>query len=126
MSEKRAIPPVAHGNGKVGAAAHLVLASSIMDLEQGRVVVLLATQPDPRRPAQFQLDATVVPERPLGQAVRLVVRWRGGHRSARVNGAGCARLRGIPASAVQALQGGDQQALLLQVEKAVHEDDAVG
>ena len=97
---------------------HLVLASSIIDLEGERAIVLLAGQPERCHPDRYVLEATIVPERSLGQGLCLVARWKGGRQTARVNRAGQARLQGIPAGVVEAVQGGDPQAFLLEIERA--------
>ncbi len=126
MSDERVVSSAPVRKGKAASAAHLLLASPIIDLEQGRAVVLLAAQPDRRHPSQYQLDATVIPERGLGQGLRLAIRWEGGRRTARLDEGGCARLRGVPASVIEALRLGDHTALVLQVEQAMSVSNALG
>jgi hypothetical protein len=103
----------------------LTTASRQKFVDQGRAVVLLAAQPDPRRPASYLLDATIVPQEPLDQPLLLTVQWQGERRTAVVSESYRARLQGIPAEAVQALQAGDQGALLVQIEKVMDGTDAV-
>ena len=119
MSNRRVVL-AASGGG------HLLLTSSIGQLAGGRAVALLAAQPDARRPGEYRLEAAVVSEPPVSGALRLIARWEGGERTAMVDGAGCARISGIPAAVVQALRAGDQQALHLQIEATTGELDALG
>ena len=97
---------------------HPLLASSVMDWGGERVVVLLTGQPEPGHPGRYRLEATVVAERAPGQGLRLVARWKGGRRTVRVNRAGQAHLRGVPAGVVEAVRAGDPQALFLGIERA--------
>ncbi len=120
--EGTAGPPLADGGEAAGAE---LLATPIIDLAEGRVVVLLAAQPDPERPGEYVLDATAVPEAPLAAPLRLVLSWQGGRRTVTTSRAGRARVRGIPAPVVGALRSGDREALLLQV-KLTSESDAMG
>lgn len=115
-----------------GAFGSLLLTSPVLSFEpDGRAVVLLAAQPDPVHPGRCRLEATVVPE-PVGAVhalplqLRLVVQWAGGRRTARLGGAGCARLSGIPTAVVQALQAGEPEALLVRIERVTGEGDALG
>jgi len=88
--------------------------------------VLFSVQRDRARPDRCRLEATVVPEGTLPAGLRLVVRWPGGRRSTRLDGAGCGRLSGIPLAALQALQAGEAGALLVEIERVDREGDAVG
>lgn len=126
MGGKKRVSSPPQGGAEAGAVGHLLLTSSIGEVDGRRAVVLLAAQPDPQHPAEYLLEATVVPERPLDQKLRMVLEWQGGRRTAVVGNGSQARWRGIPAAALQALQAGDQQALVLRLEKATDEGDALG
>jgi hypothetical protein len=104
----------------------LLLTSPVLHLSEGRAVVLLSVQRERARPDRCRLEATVVPEGTLPAGLRLVARWPGGRRSARLDGAGCGRLSGIPLAAVQALQAGEAGALLVEIERVDDEGDAMG
>lgn len=109
MNERATLPPAELGG--------LLLTSPLLHLvPEGRAVVLLAVQPDAAHPDRCHLEATVVPEGTLPERSRLVVQWQGGRRSARLDSAGRARLGGVPLAAIQALQAGEAEALLVRVE----------
>jgi hypothetical protein len=103
-----------------------LLATPIIDLEETRVVVFLAAQPDPERPGEYMLDATAVPETPVARPMHLSLTWPGGRRAARLNRAGSARVRGIPAHVVHALRSGDREALQVQIRCAARRPDDEG
>ncbi len=113
------------GRGAAEAGGPLLFTSSIAQLAQGRAVVLLAAQPDPRQAAAYLLEATVVAEQPVQEPLRLVAEWGEERRTAPVDRAGVAHLRGIPSEVLQALQAGDPRALVLRIENA-SEGDALG
>jgi hypothetical protein len=119
QEEAAGLPP---GAGKPGGAE--LLATPIIDLEGSRVVVFLAAQPDPERPGEYMLDATAVPEAPVARRMHLSLTWPGGRRAARLNRAGSARVRGIPAHVVNALRSGDPEALRLQIKLMARRPDA--
>lgn len=109
MNERATLPPAELGG--------LLLASPLLHVPpEGRAIVLLAAQPDAARPGRCRLEATVVPEGPLPAGLRLVVQWQGGQRSVRLDGAGRARLSGVPLAALQALQAGEAEALRVRIE----------
>jgi hypothetical protein len=112
------------GTGRPGGTE--LLATPIIELEETRVVVFLAAQPDPERPGEYVLDATAVPEAPVARPMHLSLTWPGGRRAARLNRAGSARLRGIPAHIVHALRDGDPEALQLQIKLMARRPDARG
>lgn len=126
MGGKKRVSSPPQGSAEAGAVGHLLLTSSIGQVDGRRAVVLLAAQPDPQHPAEYLLEATVVPERPLDCNLRMVLEWQEGRRTAVVGNGGQARWQGIPAAALKALQAGDQQALVLRLEKATDEGDALG
>jgi len=82
-----------------------------------KAVALLAAQPA-KRPGEYILDVTLVSELPLPPGLRLSVRWAEGRRTARVRADATARVRGVPAYAIEALQAGDAGALLIQIDQA--------
>ncbi|HOQ99619.1 MAG TPA: hypothetical protein PLJ35_12435 [Anaerolineae bacterium] len=116
MNESVTSPPLE-------ASGCLLLTSSVIHLDAGHAVVLLAAQPDPARPGQYRLEATVVPAQPLPAGLRLVASWAGGQRTARLDTSGCARLRGVPATALAA---GGKGTLLVSIEKVMGESNALG
>ncbi len=107
-----------------GEAQGPILASALSQVGGGRVLVLLAAQADAARPDTCRLEATLLPERPLAGPLRLVVRWPGGRRTARVLACGQARLR-VPAAALQALGAQPGEALCIRVERIESERDAL-
>ena len=113
---------------QAGGGRYVVMTSPICQLQDGCAVVLVAAQPDPRQPSTYLLDATVVAERPLRQPLRLVARWQGGERTAAVDPGAGARLRGIPATALQALPGQalSGQGLRLALEPVARGGHALG
>ena len=116
MSQADRVTPIR--KDRSAAASALLVTSTIVELEQGRAVVLFTAQPEPQDPTQYRLEATVVPEKPLAAALRLVVEWPGGRRRARLDPRGRARLRGLPGAPLLALQRGDAQALVVHLERA--------
>ncbi len=94
-----------------------LLALSVVNLvEEGRVAVLLAAQPDPQRADCCILEATAVAEAaPVCPPLRLTLLWKGGRRSVHLSAKGSARLHGVPVSVVQAIKQGDAEALRLQL-----------
>lgn len=120
MAGERAVTQPAAGGQK-----GLILASALSQVDGGRVLVLLAAQADPARPGICRVEATVVPERPLAGPLRLILSWQGGRRTARFSVAGRARLRSVPAAALQALRGEAGETPLVRVERIESEHDAL-
>ncbi len=115
MGQAEKVAPTRKGKSRTSA---LLVTSTIVELEQGRAVVLLMAQPEPQDPTRYRLEATVVPEKPLAGALRLAVEWPGGRRRARLDPHGRARLRGVSGAPLLALQSGDEQALVVRLERA--------
>ena len=104
----------------------LFLTTPVLSLGDGRAIVLLSALPDSTHPERCCLEATVVAEGLLPEGLRLVVRWAGGQRWARLHGAGPVRLTGIPLASLQALQAGESEALLVEIERVDCESNAMG